>query len=229
MKRFFILTTIFFFALQMIFSQNDVTKFLGIPIDGNKLEMRKKLEAKGFTWNSSLECLEGEFNGTDVYVHIVTNNNKVYRIFVADANYRDEVSIKIRFNRLCRQFENNKKYITPNTDYTIPNNEDISYEMRVNRKRYEAAFYQLPEEEPDTTWINEELSKYTKEQLLEVLAQGNIMDVFSELTYAYVMDFCSKKSVWFMIDDEGGGIFGRGYRILMYYDNKYNEANGEDL
>ena len=25
------------------------------------------------------------------------------------------------------------------------------------------------------------------------------------------------------------GKFERGYRILMYYDNKYNEANGEDL
>ena len=33
-----------------------------------------------------------------------------------------------------------------------------------------------------------------------------------------------KKSVWFMICKDGGE-----YYIAMYYDNKYNEANGEDL
>ena len=33
-----------------------------------------------------------------------------------------------------------------------------------------------------------------------------------------------KKSVWFMICEDGGK-----YYIAMYYDNKYNEANGEDL
>ena len=35
-----------------ISAQNDVTKFLGIPVDGYKSEMKKNLTAKGFTYNS---------------------------------------------------------------------------------------------------------------------------------------------------------------------------------
>ena len=37
-------------------------------------------------------------------------------------------------------------------------------------------------------------------------------------------ELLAKKSVWFMIDERNGQ-----YGILMYYDNKQNEANGEDL
>ena len=33
-----------------------------------------------------------------------------------------------------------------------------------------------------------------------------------------------KKSVWFMIDERYGK-----YRLLMFYDNGYNQANGDDL
>ena len=35
----------------------NVTTFLGIPIDGSKQAMISNLKAKGFTWNSTLECL----------------------------------------------------------------------------------------------------------------------------------------------------------------------------
>lgn len=70
--------------------------------------MIQKLKAKGFQYNSSGDYLTGEFNGRDVRISVVTNNNKVYRIMVVDDNNSDETSIKIRFNTLCRQFENNK-------------------------------------------------------------------------------------------------------------------------
>lgn len=43
-------------------------------------------------------------------------------------------------------------------------------------------------------------------------------------TFEIAFDIYEKKSVWFIINKEGNQ-----YRILMYYDNKYNEANGEDL
>ena len=79
-------------------AQKDVTKFLGIPVDGNKSEMKKKLIAKGFSYNAQGDFLEGEFNGRDVQLFIVTNNNKVWRIMVCDANSCDETDIKIRFN-----------------------------------------------------------------------------------------------------------------------------------
>ncbi len=90
-------------------AQSDVTKFLGIPVDGFKPDMIRALKAKGFT--SSMydkDILEGEFNGSQVIIHTVTNNNKVYRIMVSDANSVGETAIKIRFNNLCDQFLNNK-------------------------------------------------------------------------------------------------------------------------
>lgn len=62
-------------------AQKDVTRFLGIPVDGTKTEMIQKLKAKGFRPTTyDKETLEGEFNGRDVYVSVVTNNNKVWRI-----------------------------------------------------------------------------------------------------------------------------------------------------
>lgn len=83
-------------------AQTDVTKFLGIPVDGNKSEMVRKLKSKGFTQNPYADgVLTGKFNGMDVNVHIATNNDKVCRIMVCDANTMDETSIRIRFNVLC--------------------------------------------------------------------------------------------------------------------------------
>ena len=70
----------------IVFAQpKSVTKFLGIPVDGSKAEMIQKLKDKGYTYNSKFDCLEGEFNGRDVQISVVTNNNKVYRIMVKDA------------------------------------------------------------------------------------------------------------------------------------------------
>ena len=87
-------------ASATVYAQKEVTKFLGIPVDGYKSEMIQKLKAKGYKYNSTTDYLEGEFNGRDVEIAVVTNNNKVYRIFVADKYSVDETQIKIRFNNL---------------------------------------------------------------------------------------------------------------------------------
>lgn len=117
------------------YAQNEVTQFLGIPVDGSKSEMIQKLKAKGFRYDSELDCLKGEFNGRDSYISVVTNNNKVYRIMVRDVTSSSESDIRIRFNTLCRQFENNKKYQSLSSEsYIIPEDENISYEMSVNKK-----------------------------------------------------------------------------------------------
>lgn len=190
MKMILFLSFLFMTAIST-FAQNDVTTFLGIPVDGFKSEMKKKLIAKGFTEVGSKEFLEGEFNGTDVYVSIVTNNNKVYRIMLSDVTEQDAANIKIRFNRLVRQFENNKRYISTK-HFTLSDDEDIAYEMSVHDKIYEAVFYQVsntPEEDSET---------------------------WAEKT--------AKKPVWFRIHRRYGN-----YYITMYYDNEYNQANGEDL
>ena len=79
-------------------------------IDGDTLntleawdEMIEKLKSKGFIQNKySKDVFDGEFNGTDVNIFIGTNNNKVYRIMVSDANTINETDIKIRFNNLIK-------------------------------------------------------------------------------------------------------------------------------
>ena len=142
MKKLFSIVLMAFCALT-IFAQKDVTTFLGIPVDGFKADMRKKLIEKGFTPKifDGKEYFEGEFNGHEVDVYVVTNNNKVWRIMLADRNHTDEANIKIRFNNLCQQFKNNERY-SSSEDWTIPEDEDISYEMSVHDKIYEAIFFQ---------------------------------------------------------------------------------------
>ena len=118
-KYFKSLILIFVIAILSLklYGQKDVTQFLGIPVDGYKAEMLKKLKSKGFTSNpNSKDILDGEFNGTDVNVFVVTNNNKVWRIAVADANDKSELDVKIRFNQLLQQFQNNKNLALVSTN-----------------------------------------------------------------------------------------------------------------
>ena len=212
-----------------LYAQNDVTTFLGIPVDGFKSEMRQKLIAKGFTPKKvgTKEYLEGEFNGTDVHIFIATNNNKVYRIMVCDANTQDEANIKIRFNKLVNQFENNKRY-TALDQYTISDTEDISYEMLVHKKNFDALFYQNPDmEKVDTLALQNKireqlLEKYKPEQLENPTEEMN--QEAQAIAMSIGMDMIFKKPVWFRICESYGE-----YYITMYYDNEYNHANGEDL
>ena len=212
-----------------LYAQNDVTTFLGIPVDGFKSEMRQKLIAKGFTPKKvgNNEYLEGEFNGTDVHIYIATNNNKVYRIMVCDANTQDEANIKIRFNRLVNQFKNNKKY-TALDQYTISDTEDISYEMLVHKKNFDALFYQNPDmEKVDTLALQNKireqlLKKYKPEQLENPTEEIN--QEAQAIAMSIGMDMIFKKPVWFRICEHYGKYF-----ITIFYDNEYNHANGEDL
>ncbi len=150
-----------FLALMLIFSasifaQTEVTKFLGIPVDGTKSEMIRKLKAKGFEEHPYYnKCLTGEFNGKNVNVYVITNNNKVWRIAVIETSDLDEGQIKIRYNNLVRQFENNRKYIPgaeSATEYIIPEDENISYNISVKNKQYQAAFYQMTDEEQASSY-----------------------------------------------------------------------------
>ena len=182
-----------------VFAQKEVTQFMGIPVDGSPTEMIKKLKAKGFTtdedaiqavkrglidWDGP-EVLIGRFNGEKVRVFLGVEQNKVWRIYLSDKDSRDETQIKIRFNTLVRQFENNDKYVPYFDDeQTIADDEDISYQMTVNNKQYDAAFVQKGED-------------------------GTVDE---------------KRIVWFTIVEGSDG-----YKIAMFYDNKYNEADGSDL
>ena len=143
-----------------VFAQKEVTKFMGIPVDGSPTEMVKKLKAKGFTtdegymrdvkvglidWDGP-EVLTGRFNGERVLLGLLVEQNKVWRICLSDKDSRDETQIKIRFNTLVRQFEGNGKYVPYVDEQTIADDEDISYQMTVNKKQYQAGFVQKGED-----------------------------------------------------------------------------------
>ena len=178
-----ILSVAFLLMLSVaLYAQKEVTKFLGIPVDGSKSSMIQKLKNKGFVYDPSADYLKGEFNGQQVDVYVVTNNNRVCRIMVCDKNDWDEGQIKIRYNTLCRQFANNQKYV-PISAEELSESEDISYEMSVNKKKYQAAYAQLPAD-----------------------------------------DDLRNRFVWFTIAK-----FNGKYCIIMYYDNEFNRAHGEDL
>lgn len=206
------------------YAQKDVTQFLDISVDGFKPEIIQKLKSKGFTSNKYKEdILNGEFNGTDVNIVIATNNNKVWRVAVLDVNYTDETNIKIRFNNLIQQFVNNKRYskVADSTiaKYTIPESEKINYEIAVNKKRYDAVFYQKSVKydslikEKEILLAKDKLNEKEKEILIDLiveLAKESVNSLY--------------KQVWFMIDENYGK-----YRIVIYYDNEYNKANGNGL
>ena len=181
-----------------VFAQKEVTQFMGIPVDGSPTEMIEKLKAKGFKTDEKFmqpikqglidwdgpEVLTGRFNGERVLLGLLVEQNKVWRICLSDKDSRDETQIKRRFNTLVRQFEGNGKYVPYVDEQTIADDEDISYQMTVNKKQYEAVFLQKGED-------------------------GTVDE---------------KRFVWFTI---GEGY--KGYKIEMFYDNKYNEADGSDL
>lgn len=180
-----ILLTFLAISLSAQEQEKEVTQFMGIPVDETKSEMIQKLNAKGYKYNSITDLLEGKFNGQDVGIAVVTNNNKVYRIYVVDRYYLNETDIVIRFNTLCNQFENNSKYFG-SLEQRIPDNDDIWREINIHNKRYEAVFYQ--------THFGDKLED------------------------------AINRPVWFMIREEYDK-----YKICMYYDNVYNQPNGEDL
>ena len=211
------------------FAQRNVTQFMGIPVDGTKASMIQKLKAKGFTYNTRLDCLEGDFNGRSVYIHIVTNNNKVYRIMVSDAIGSDEGYIKIRFNNLLRQFQKNERYIPSDMvgDYEIGEDEDISYEMNIKNKRYQAAFFQVNKDtDNDTTGGFAYMKKYVENRTDELadMTEEEMMNALELQATMFMLSKIQHKSVWYTISEK----YGR-YFINMYYDNELNQANGDDL
>jgi len=188
--------------------------------------MIQKLKEKGFKNDAyNKDALVGNFNGTRVNVFVGTNKDKVYRIMVCDASMMNAGDIKIRFNTLCRQFQNNKKYIpVSSSDYILSEKEDISYEMAAHHKRYEATYYQ---QTIDSAAVDNELravllEKYTIAELAYPTEEQR--KEMEAIIASYIHDKFSKNLVWFMISE----YYGK-YYITMFYDNEYNMANGEDL
>lgn len=162
MKKFLLTCLFVLMTIAAIAQDNNTIKFLGIPVEGNKKEMISKLQAKGYEYDSSADALFGEFNGTNVIISVQTVNNRVWRIAIVDANVNnDEANIKIRFNRLFEQLSNNGKYEVVDGN-KLGEKDDISYEMTVHKKRYDASFTFKDKSIHGAVWymIAEQYGKY---------------------------------------------------------------------
>lgn len=259
MKRFFVLIALVLALANISYAQNDVTKFMGIPVDGSKSEVVSQLLNKGFKYDDSQDNwtrLTGFFNGVNSNIYVSTNKNLVDRIYVCDKNTCSESSIIIRFNNLVLQFANNRNYISDGYEkYLIPQNEDISYEMLCHNKKYDAIFYQ----KSDTININEyinTLNNVSDEELNDMVSYLVQSDALcSNLYPTFDLEyFNNRKGTNFDNKNKGFLIMvaelsnlkieynqykrpvwfriykdGNGYYIAIFYDNEHNRAQGEDL
>ena len=225
-----------------VFGQSEGTlKFLGIPVDGSKSEVVDALKSKGFRYDSNSGFLVGDFNGRESHIGIVENHGKVYRVVVFDANTYDAGEIRIRFNNLIHQFENNDKYFYIFPNDIIPEDEDIHYEINVNKKQYIAEFRYNPlygNDELRDRLINEAveesklfLEEKKDEKTIDGITYGEFYsdkDNYDQLISAQVslkvIQMSKNSSVWFKIFEHYGK-----YYIGLYYDNLLNAPNGEDL
>lgn len=244
MKQFFLLVFLVSSSIMMAQTQisaKDITTFMGIPIDGTKTEMIQKLKSRGFEYNAELDMFTGQFNGKKVIGSILVNKGKVYRIVVSYVVGRWESDTRIEFNSLCKQFSDKKnypKYFPQNIvgGYEISDEDDISYEITVKDKRYEASFYQISETDismlSDTVgfshWITNKIPEDYTEDEMNNWSPEELNDIMIRYSLMYVLEKCQfikHKSVWFMINKFSDG----DYAINIYYDNELNSANGEDL
>ncbi|MEE0883117.1 MAG: hypothetical protein U0L65_06830 [Bacteroidales bacterium] len=177
-----------FFAVLFsagLYAQEGVIKFLGIPVDGTKQEMIEKLKSKGFTYDQQEDALQGEFNGEQVSIQVQTQNNKVWRLCIFDTEPRSEGQIKIRFNKLVGQFENNSKYTPAKKYQTIDEEERIGLQILGHDKQYNATF--IPK------------------------SSGKVWFTIKKFVGRYII---ASQDI---------------FRIVMYYENTKNEADGSDL
>ena len=247
MKRFFSMIAILFAMNIAMFAQDDVappteitdtlaeedipdvseqrkvTEFMGIPIDGTKREMIKQLKKKGFKRsNIEPEALKGEFNGQEVYVYIHTNKDKkVWRIALTDVVATNEGNIKILFNNLCRLFNSNSKYF-PHSEienYIIPADESIYYNMSIQGKRYDAVFCQCFDANPV-------LLRFMLQQKKDVESMTEEETDEWYLMFKKYIAYRAYNRVGFTMDKED---YKHKYRIVLYYENGYNQDFGKDL
>ena len=232
-----IFSLLVFLTLSINAQDFESVKFMGIPVNGTKENMISQLEQKGFKYDAKSDYLDGKFNGEDAIIYVGTNKDVVDRIMVTYINPISETDIKIKFNRLVRQFENNEKYFSLLEDQSIDDDVDISYDISIKKKRFQASYHQcytkaeidalktLINDNYETFMDNFAKSSELKESGLSFdgTREENINAIAALMGMAYMM----KNDVWFMIS-ESKTMYNH-YMITMFYDNLSNRPNGEDL
>jgi len=237
MKRLLITWLSAIMSFTAIAQQSNTISFLGIPVDGSKAEMENRLRTeKGFFYEDNnwqeAGILTGNFNGYQVHVSISDYNGLVKRVMVSYP-YMSETQVKILYNELFRQLSKNEKYVVNMFDSTgeLNEDEDISYEISVNSKQYQNVFVYPP-------W--ETLKDYVKRienvQNPDDLSQDEELMSFYNSTHKDGKEDSAAILFWILEHSEGHvwftivtGVNYGDYHIILFYDNKKNKANGEDL
>ena len=232
-------TMLMLLTLTLNAQDKDVVKFMGIPVDGTKSEMISKIQQKGFTYNGEYDYLDGYFNGQRVHVYVHTYKDKVDRIMVASQRMCNTAEIINEFNSLLYDFEKSDKYIPSllHLNQRIDEKEDISYEMIVHNKIYNAYFNQIGSKQ-DVDEFKEFLSENfdSFEESFKNSAQDEIIsnilnddtqsrnEKIAKIADLYSMANSMNNLVWFKIAE-----FSGEYYLVIFYDNESNRPNGEDL
>lgn len=170
MKKAILITLLACFSVVCMGQNEGALTFLGIPIDGTEAQFTAKLRKKGFTYNSAYESYKGQFNGKSVDVYIHTNHNLVDRVYVAFP-YNSEEGIRGEFNKLLSQFKDNGKYVDLSMNTEIPSDEDISHEISVNKKRYQASYSYFNFDRDPLEFMNALIDKFDDFLMPEQIAE----------------------------------------------------------
>ncbi|MBR4119675.1 MAG: hypothetical protein IKK64_06310, partial [Bacteroidales bacterium] len=108
-------------------------------------------------------------------------------------------------------------------NYNIPKGENISYEMSADKKKYRAIFFQALQK-IDIIEIKSEIKSKITEICVEKGERTILEKECNKFFIKYLLGLLLKKSVKIAISESNGQ-----YYITMYYDNVYNQTNGEDL
>ncbi len=239
MKRLITILALLIFSFTLA-AQNEAAgtiKFLGIPVDGSKEEMISQLKEKGFSYAPYFNQLTGEFNGRDVTLYIRTHHGLVNRVCVVFPSLDKRLIIR-EYNSLLSQFQANDKYIEILTNSSIPEAENIAYEMSIHNKTYASHFsYISPdlftkEEALEMRKMLAGISKLPPEKRQDVAQaiadslESKLPEVGVEQTLLMINKVQSILTgyVWFTIHEDGGQ-----YQLVLYYDNFNNQPHGEDL
>lgn len=233
MKKAILITLLAFFSVVCMGQNEGALKFLGIPIDGTEAQFAAKLKDKGFTYNSAYESYKGQFNGKSVDLYIHTNHNLVDRVYVAFP-YTSEEGIRGEFNKLLSQFKDNGKYMDLSMNTEIPSGEDISYEISVNKKRYQASFSYFDPNRNQFELVYALFDKFveffTPEQIAELKASFKKMmeapDAEREYIQAKMIAELQEKGLDQLVDEQANQ--DKAYRFLItFMDGMKSLADGD--
>ena len=224
MKRFIL--SAFVILVSFVCLGQETIKFLDIPVDGKKTEVIAKLILKGFQYDRANDCLEGVFNGKESTLFIHENNGKVDRIMVF--NVFPIALAKNEFNTLLKQFQSDEKYVSSAENSPISEEENISYELRVNGKSYNAAFYPDPFVEGGDKGYQDYIANTAARLALEAANDGELLNPTEERVRSLANVIAnsliirtSTSLLWFRLTSLDPGT---DCAIYIYYDNLLNQS-----